>query len=85
MVPDLSICNEMYVGDISDKLKELTVVEEAMLARQRAKACILHLKESADKPEIRNGPQSNGAKNPDTQRGVRGHFIIFPSYPERVT
>lgn len=35
--------------------------------------------------ETSNGPHSQSARQPDIQHGVRGHFIIFPSYPERVS
>ena len=83
--PDLAIANDMFIGEIPEELKDLTIVEEAMIARRRAKCCILHLKETIDEGGYSNGSDSYGHCHADTQRGIRGHFIIFPSYPERIT
>ena len=82
----MALCNELYVGDVPDVLKDLTVIEKAMIARRRAKACILHLQENYDdKEQNSNGPKGRGVKNGTVQRGLRGRFIMFLSYPERVT
>src|SRR6266699_510900 len=38
--PPLALANHMVLGDIPDELKELTVVEEAMIAKCRAKCWV---------------------------------------------
>ncbi|KAG1848266.1 hypothetical protein F4604DRAFT_1813097, partial [Suillus subluteus] len=43
--PALSLVNRTFLGDVPDELKDLTVVEEAMIARCRAKCWIVQLKE----------------------------------------
>ena len=77
-LPDYALANDLFFGDIPKELQDLTVVEEAMIARRRSKSCILYLKENDDSI----GPER---KSTNRQRGVRGHFIVFPSYPERVS
>ena len=44
-VPTLSLANHNFLGAIPDELKDLTVVEEAMIARCQAKCWIIQLKE----------------------------------------
>ena len=70
--PDLSLANHMYLGDVPAELRGLTVVEEAMIARCRAKSWIIQLREV------------EGSSVPNAQRGLRGHIIVFPQEPERV-
>jgi hypothetical protein len=43
--PPLSLANHMFLGDVPDELKDLTVVEEAMIAKCRAKCWVIQLKE----------------------------------------
>lgn len=69
-VPPLSIANHNLLGDVPEELKDLTVVEEAMIARCRAKCWIIQLKE-----------EDRDLSLPDTQRGMRGHVIIYPQRP----
>ena len=70
--PDLALANHMYMGDVPDELNGLSVVEEALIARCRAKSCIIQLRESMD------------GVVPNAQRAMRGHIIIFPQQPEYV-
>lgn len=72
-LPALALANYMYLGQVPGELKELTVVEEAMIARCRAKCWIVQLKE-----------QDQSVSTPDAQRGVRGHIIIYPQRPSEV-
>ena len=69
----------MLVGNVPDILKELTVVEEAMIAQRRVKSCIIHLKELDDGMNSFTGSRAN------IQRGVRGHYIMFPLYPKHIS
>ncbi|KAJ7933320.1 hypothetical protein B0H13DRAFT_2306998 [Mycena leptocephala] len=58
---------------IAPELKDLTVVEEAMIARCRAKCWIIQLRDDGGESSI-----------PTTQRGVRGHIIIHPQKPSTI-
>ena len=72
-VPALSLANSTYLGAVLEELKDLTVIEEAMIARCRAKCWIVQLKE--ENPSI---------MMPDSQQGVKGHIIIYPQRPSEV-
>ena len=72
-IPALALCNHMYLGDIPSELKELTVVEESMIALCRAKCCILRLKVDGD----------DFAK-PTAQRALKGNLIVYPQKPSDI-
>lgn len=44
-VPALSLANKTYLGPIPDELRDLTVIEEAMIAQSRAKCWVIQLRE----------------------------------------
>lgn len=67
-LPALSLANNLVVGPVPDCLRDLTLVEEAMIALRRGKCCLIHL----------NG-DSNLLGSPISQRGLRGHVIIYPT------
>ena len=69
--PPLSLANHLLLGDVPPELQNLTVVEESMIARCRAKTCIIQLK--ADDSDI---------VLPNTQRGMWGHIVIYPQQPD---
>ncbi len=71
-VPPLALANHMFLGDVPEELKDLTVVKEAMIARCRAKCWIVQLKEESN------------ISVPNSQRGVKGHIIIYPQRPSAV-
>jgi hypothetical protein len=71
--PPLSLANGTYIGAVPSELSDLTPIEEAMIARCRAKCWIVQLKE--ENPEV---------IMPDAQRGVRGHIIIYPQRPSEI-
>lgn len=73
VLPPLSLANRLFIGQIPVELKDLTPVEESMIALCRAKSCIVQLKE-----------ENNSAVNPVNQRGFKGHIIIYPQRPERL-
>ncbi|KAI1781877.1 hypothetical protein LXA43DRAFT_907387 [Ganoderma leucocontextum] len=70
----------MYLGDIPDELKDLTFIEEQLVALCRAKSSIVHLKE--DNSTHGNGPSV--ARRPNSQRGFKGHIIVYPQKPDQV-
>ena len=66
-VPALSLANHMVLGETPAQLKDLTIVEEAMIAKCRAKCWIVQLKE--ENAEI--------GSSPSAQHAVKGHVIIL--------
>lgn len=70
-VPPLSIANYLLLGVVPDVLKDLSIVEEAMISLCRAKSWIIRLKEGS-------------TVLPNTQRGLKGHVIVFPQRPSAV-
>lgn len=66
-VPLFALANGLLVGDIPECLKCLTIVEEACISLRHGRCYIIHL----------NG-DSNLHSSPMSQRGLRGHVIIYP-------
>ena len=62
----------MVLGEIPAELKDLTVVEEAMIAKCRAKCWIVQLKEDS-------------GSSPNAQHGIKGHVIIYPQRPSAIS
>lgn len=63
----------MYLGPIPDELRDLTMVEECMIARARAKSWIVKLQEG-----------ESDLASPTSQRGLKGHTIIYPQQPDKL-
>ncbi|KAJ3927516.1 MAG: hypothetical protein NXY57DRAFT_874506, partial [Lentinula lateritia] len=63
--PALSLANHLFISAVPQELRDLTVVEKAMILRCRAKSWIIQLKE-------------NGFVTSTNQRGLKGNIIIFP-------
>ncbi|KAJ7934430.1 hypothetical protein B0H13DRAFT_2305858 [Mycena leptocephala] len=72
-VPPLSTANNNYLGPVPLELKDLTIVEEAMISLCRAKCWIVQLR-----------GDDEDTKLPTTQRGVHGHIIIYPQKPTAI-
>jgi hypothetical protein len=72
-LPPLSIANQNFLGPVPPELKDLTVIEEAMIARCRAKCWIVQLKE-----------ENQSIVMPGVQRGMKGHIIIYPQRPSQI-
>lgn len=71
--PPLALANHTYLGDVPEELKDLTVVEEAMIARCRSKCWVVQLKEDNQDLAL-----------PHAQRGMKGHIIVYPQQPSKV-
>ncbi|KAJ7911719.1 hypothetical protein B0H13DRAFT_1451694, partial [Mycena leptocephala] len=69
----LALANKLLLGPVPDELKNLTVIEEAMIARCRSKCCIIQLRE-----------ENQGLIPATTQRGIKGHMIIYPQQPSKI-
>ncbi|KAJ7892947.1 hypothetical protein B0H13DRAFT_1625354, partial [Mycena leptocephala] len=72
-MPALSLANRTFLGSVPSELKDLTVIEEAMIARCRSKCWIIQLKEENQDLVLQS-----------TQRGIKGHVIIYPQKPSKV-
>lgn len=72
-LPKFALANNMFIGPVPKELSELTIMEECMLTLRRAKVFILHLNDVHEK------------KSAKYQRGLKGHIIIHPSYPEQLS
>lgn len=72
-VPPLSLANKFFLGPVPDELKNLTVIEEAMIARCRSKCWIIQLRE-----------ENQDLILATTQRGIKGHIIIYPQQPSKI-
>ncbi|KAJ3559970.1 hypothetical protein NM688_g18 [Phlebia brevispora] len=71
-LPPLALANRMYLGPIPDELKDLTDIEEAMIAQCRAKCCIVRLTDDS----------VEGSRALDNmQQGLRGNIIEYPQQP----
>jgi len=73
-LPKHALANRLYVGAVPDELSDLTMVEESMIARARAKSWIVKLQE-----------QDADSASPTSQRALKGHTIIFPQQPDKLT
>jgi hypothetical protein len=69
-LPKHALANRLHLGPIPHELSELTMVEECLIARARAKSWIVKLQET-----------EGGTSSPVTQRGLKGHTIIYPQQP----
>lgn len=78
-LPVCSNANDLMIGPVPDELKDLTVVEEAMIARRRARCCIVQLHEDEQSAE-----GGTAGTIPGAQRGSKGHIIVFPAKPEGI-
>lgn len=81
-MPSNALANGLDLGDVPECLKDLTVVEESMIARRRAKVYVVHLKESTDDDEEEE--QGSSATPANRQRGFRGHIIVYPQAVENL-
>jgi hypothetical protein len=66
-VPALSTANHNYLGPVPPELKDLTVVEEAMISLCQAKCWIIQLRDDNSETSV-----------PISQHAVHGHIIIYP-------
>ena len=70
-IPVLSLANRTFIGSVPNELKNLTVIE-AMIARCRSKCWVIQLKAESEDIFVQS-----------TQRGMRGHIIVYPHHPSR--
>ena len=66
-LPRLAIANFNVLGSVPPTMKVMTMVEEMLVARCRAKQCIVKLQDHRTDVSL-----------PSSQRGFKGHVIIYP-------
>ena len=72
-LPRFALANLNVIGTVPLELQSLTLVEELIVARCRAKLCIVKLQDRNDDVDL-----------PTVQCGVKGHIIVFPQHPENL-
>jgi len=72
-LPRFALANLNVIGAIPPELQSLTLVEELIVSRCRAKLCIVKLQDHNDDVDL-----------PTVQRGMKGHIIVFPQHPENL-
>ena len=66
-LPRLAIANLNVLGQVPSGMKAMTMVEEMLIARCRAKQCIVKLQDHRTDVSL-----------PTSQRGFKGHVIVYP-------
>ena len=74
--PHFVLANYMFLGMVPEELKDLTPIEESMIALCHAKCCIVQLRQLGDSDET---------DVPHLQRKLMGHVIIYLQPPDKVT
>lgn len=72
-LPRLAIANYNVLGPVPYGMKVMTMVEEMLIARCRAKQCIVKLQDHRTDVGL-----------PSSQRGFNGHVIIYPQKSEEL-
>jgi len=66
-LPRLAVANLNVLGSVPPEMKNMTMVEEMLVARCRAKCCIVKLQDHRANVSL-----------PSAQRGIKGNIIIYP-------
>lgn len=69
-LPKLSLANDLSTGKVPKCLEDLTMVEESFCALATGRCCLIQLHS-----------EKNDDSSPISQRGYRGHVIIYPRKP----
>ena len=70
-LPRLAIANLNVLGSIPSEMKNMTMVEEMLISRCRAKCCIVKLQDHRADVSL-----------PSSQRGFKGNIIVYPQRVE---
>lgn len=66
-LPRLAIANLNVLGSVPPEMTDMTMAEEMLIARCRAKCCIVKLQDNHVSVSL-----------PSSQRGIKGNIIIYP-------
>ena len=73
-LPRLAIANFNVLGHVPPEMKAMTMVEEMLIARCRAKQCVVKLQDHRTDISL-----------PSSQRGFKGHVIVYPQKVEQLS
>lgn len=73
-LPRLAVANLNVLGPVPQEMKVMTMVEEMLVARCRSKQCIVKLQD-----------HRNDISLPSSQRGFKGHVIVYPQKIEELS
>jgi hypothetical protein len=77
-MPPFALANSMILGSIPPELQDLTVVEEALIARRRAKMWVIHLRgDTDDGTDERSSIPGVTSVSGIEQKGLRGHVVVY--------
>jgi hypothetical protein len=71
--PALTLANKTFLGPVPAELKDLTLIEESMIALCHAKCWIIQLSE-----------QHSDVAFPHNQQGFHGNIIIYPQPSQKI-
>lgn len=88
-LPPLALANDLLLGKVPQELSDLTVVEESLIARRRAKMWVVQLKgdsESGEEGDSYTFTNSTSITSSSAvaQRGLRGHVVVYPADPQNL-
>ena len=66
-LPRLAVANLNMLGPVPPEMSNMTMVEEMLIARCRAKSCIVKLQDNRTNVSL-----------PSSQRGIKGNIIVYP-------
>ena len=66
-LPRLAVANLNVLGSVPPEMKQMTMVEEMLIARCRAKYCIVKLQDHRTNISL-----------PSSQRGIKGNIVVYP-------
>lgn len=76
----LSLANHMFLGSVPSCLRDITVVEEAMITHSCSKSCIIQLQENKD-----DNDNSAHISSPFNQCGFHRHIVVYLQKPSPLT
>jgi len=65
--PGVELPVQHILGSIPPEMKNMTMVEEMLIARCRAKCCIVKLQDNRGNVAL-----------PSSQRGIKGNIVVYP-------
>lgn len=85
-MPPHTLANRLDIGPVPQCLRDLSIVEEALIARRRAKVWVIHMRGDDDPSDLNSRPHGPtvGHAAPIIQRGFKGHVVVYPAHPENL-
>ena len=84
-IPRTALTNGLLFGPVPSELRDLTIVEEAMIARRRCKCWVIHLHDNNFSSVSSTDMLTHHVNAcPVLQRVLKGHIIVYPSHPDNL-